>query len=140
MRRYNERVSGPILDRIDIHQNLVPLRRALLSQQGAAGESTALVAARVAQARERQARRLRDTSWLVNAEVAGAYLRKRLPRPHGSELIDRAVVSGQVSARGLDKVLRLSWTLCDLAGRDRPNRNDVAASIALRRGEWAGAA
>ena len=140
VRRYNERVSGPILDRIDIHQNLVPLRRALLSQQGAAGESTALVAARVAQARERQARRLRDTSWLVNAEVAGAYLRKRLPRPHGSELIDRAVVSGQVSARGLDKVLRLSWTLCDLAGRDRPNRNDVAASIALRRGEWAGAA
>lgn len=140
VRRYSERVSGPILDRIDIHQHLAPLRRALLSRSGATGESTTVVAGRVAQARERAARRLRDTSWLVNAEVAGAYLRNGLPRPEGSDLIDRAVISGQVSSRGVDKVLRLSWTLADLAGRDRPNRSDVAAGIALRRGEWVGAA
>ncbi len=135
VRRYGERISGPILDRIDLTHRLAPTRTSYLEIAGARGESSEVVRERVALARERQAHRLRGTSWMTNGEVPGHYLRDHLPLPDGVELLDEALVRGRVSSRGVDRVMRIAWTLCDLAGRDRPSRADVRGALELRRGE-----
>jgi len=134
VRRYRSRVSGPILDRIDIHQLLRPVRLNLLSE-AAAGEPSAVVAARVEEARQRQARRLAPLGLRTNAQVPGAVLRKRLPAPADPELLAGVVQRGQLSVRGVDKVVRLAWTIADLAGADRPGRSELQIALALRRGE-----
>lgn len=138
VRRYQSRVSGPILDRIDLHHHVRPLARSLLANQPP-GESSAQVAARVAEARARQERRLRGTRWLTNGEVSGAWLRKQLPLPDGLGPVDDAVRQGRLSSRGVDKVLRLSWTLADLAGAEKPTASHVRTALAMRRGEDLGA-
>lgn len=138
IRHYRDKVSGPVLDRIDIHQQLFPLRKAVLrAARAVSGESTVVVRDRVRAARERQFARLRGLGWSTNAEVPGPALRSALPLPQGVELLDEAVVRGSLSARGVDKCLRLAWTCADLAGRDVPTRDDVRLALALRRGETA---
>ncbi|WP_420175584.1 YifB family Mg chelatase-like AAA ATPase [Luteococcus sp. OSA5] len=140
VRRYAERISGPILDRIDLHQQLVPVRKAYLKARQSPGESTAVVAQRVAEARLRQARRLAGTPWLTNGEVPGSYLRSGLPSAQGLDLVDHALVTGRLSSRGADKVVRVAWTMADLAGHDRVEREDIAGALALRRAERSAAA
>ncbi len=134
VRRYRERVSGPILDRLDIRQRLHPLTKSYLRVAGK-GESTVAVAERVSSARARQAQRLGPLGRTTNAEVPGAALRRVLPLPVGVDVLEQAVARGQVSARGVDKCLRLAWTMADLAGVDRPQRDHVHAALAMRRGE-----
>jgi magnesium chelatase family protein len=135
VRRYASRVSGPVLDRVDIHQRLRPVRSALLSATDSVGESSAVVADRVAAARDRQRHRLSPLGWSTNAEVPGPVLRKHLPAPVGADLITRALVRGQLSARGVDKVLRLAWTVADLAGAPSPTADHLHTALAMRRGE-----
>ena len=137
VRRYNERLSGPVLDRIDIHHRLLPNLRVMAETM--AGESSSVVAARVHAARERQRDRLVGTPWSTNGEVPGFHLRT-LPTPDGFPLIDEAVRTGRLSARGVDKVVRIAWTLADLAGRDRVGRTDMAAALGLRQDAWGCAA
>ena len=137
VRRYNERLSGPVLDRIDIHHRMLPSTRVL--SQTTAGEASSVVAARVLEARDRQRRRLTGTAWSTNGEVPGFHLRG-LPRPVSMTLVDDAVRSGRLSARGVDKVVRISWTLADLQGHDRPSRTDLAAALGLRQDSWRSAA
>jgi magnesium chelatase family protein len=67
--------------------------------------------------------------------VPGPYLRRQLPLPEGLHAVETAVMRGKLSPRGVDKVLRVAWTLADLAGRDRPGSEDVAVALAMRRGE-----
>ena len=132
-RRYLGRLSGPLLDRIDIQVDVAPVTRASLSLAGDP-ETTAVVAARVAQARARQGARLRGTPWRTNAEVPGSWLRGSdggLPADVRLAL-ERAMDRGALSMRGMDRVLRLAWTLADLAGRERPTTTDVGAALALR--------
>ncbi|OYO22163.1 Mg chelatase-like protein [Enemella dayhoffiae] len=136
VRRYRGRVSGPILDRIDIQQRLMPVRRSLRQPDGDA-ETSAQVLERVLAARDRQRHRLLGTGWRTNGEVPGPYLRTRLPLPQGYEDYDQAVLRGRLSSRGVDKCLRIAWTLADLAGLAAPTRTEVRRSIALRRGEIA---
>lgn len=135
VRRYARRVSGPVLDRIDINQHLTPLRRSFLAAALQAAESSRAVAERVRLARERQARRLDPLGWRTNGEVPGPVLRRQLPLPGGVELLDDAVSRGLLSARGVDKVLRLAWTVADLAGADRPTAGQLRTALAMRRGE-----
>lgn len=135
VRRYAERLSGPILDRIDLTQRLVQTRTAYLELADDRGESSAVVRERVAEARQRQLHRLVGTPWTTNGEVPGHHLRDHLPLPEGIDLLDEALIRGQVSSRGVDRVMRIAWTLADLGGRDRPSRADVRAALELRRGE-----
>jgi magnesium chelatase family protein len=107
----------------------------LLAHGNLPAESSATVAERVVQARDRQAWRLRDTPWSTNAEMPGGYVRQHLPVPGGIDLLDSAVAAGTLSARGMDKVIKLAWTLADLAGFDRPGGDQVAAALGLRMGE-----
>jgi magnesium chelatase family protein len=137
IRRYGEKLSGPIKDRIDVQQPLLPMRKKFLEAALARSEPSAVVAERVAQARDRQRHRLMGTGWQTNAEVSGSYLRRRLPLPDGVELLDRAVSAGTLSPRGVDKVLRVAWTVADLAGLDRPGRQELQVALAMRRGDSA---
>lgn len=134
VRRYLERLSGPIRDRIDITQRLVPMRKSYLRQALRTAEASSVVADRVRGARDRQARRLRGTGWSTNAEVRGSHLRSRLPLPDGLDQLDQAVAQGRLSPRGVDRVLRLAWTVADLAGRDRPSAGDLRTALSMRRG------
>jgi magnesium chelatase family protein len=140
-RRYFSRLSGPLLDRVDLQVDVGPVSRAqLLAAEPA--EGTAAVAERVARARQAQLGRLGGTPWTCNGELPGAWLRAegRLS-PGCTRLLDRALDLGQVTARGYDRVLRAAWTLADLAGRPRPEAGDVDEALALRlRGRTEGGA
>ncbi|HET9519304.1 MAG TPA: YifB family Mg chelatase-like AAA ATPase [Actinoplanes sp.] len=136
-RRYISRISGPLLDRIDLRIELTPLRAAELMTDHTPAESSATVAERVAKARAAAAARWAAGGWRVNAEVPGPQLRRapwRLPPAHTAAL-RRSLDRGSLSARGLDRVLRTAWTIADLDGRDRPDAADVAEAAALRMGE-----
>lgn len=135
--RYAARLSGPVLDRVDVHQRMRPLTSAALlgAELVPKGESSAEVASRVGEARDRARRRLADSPWRVNADVPGSYLRRNLPAPQQADLLEEALAAGRLSARGVDKVLRIAWTLADLAGTDRVGQNQLRAAMALRRGE-----
>lgn len=130
IRRYQERLSGPILDRIDIHQTLQTQQRTV-TRTVAPGESSARIAERVLEARERQRRRLRETPWRTNGELPGNWLRK-LPIPAGMDLLDTALKRGQLSPRGVDRVWKVSWTVADLAGCDRVGTDHLATALAMR--------
>jgi magnesium chelatase family protein len=133
-RRYASRMSGPILDRVDVRAELYRVTRSQLAAV-TGGESTASVAARVHAARERARARLADTPWMTNAEVPGSALRHRFPTPRAAlEPLDSALDSGLLTARGIDRVLRLAWTVADLGGRAAPTRSDVTSAITLRTG------
>jgi magnesium chelatase family protein len=141
-RRYRGRLSGPLLDRIDIQVTLPRVSTAALLS-GDSGESSAAVATRVLRARQAAAARWAGLSGnpgdagLTNAEVPGSELRKRRWRPAGhitSELRQRLEM-GLVSARGYDRVTRLAWTLADLAGQDGPTTDDFNIALNMRTGE-----
>jgi magnesium chelatase family protein len=132
-RRYVSRISGPLLDRVDLQVWLLPVTPADLLTGAAAAEPTEAVAARVAAARATAAARLAGTGWRTNAEVPGPELRTRWRLPAAvTASADRALDRGELSARGYDRVLRLAWSICDLAGRERPDPTDIAEAVTLR--------
>ncbi|GAA4299316.1 magnesium chelatase family protein [Actinomadura luteofluorescens] len=131
-RKYASRLSGPLLDRIDLKLELTPASRAELRYDLEFAESSKVVAERVMLARERTMRRLAGTPWRSNSEVPGPELRRRFTPPqdamHGA---DEALHRGTLSARGLDRVLRVAWTIADLAGHDEPGPDDVGGALTL---------
>lgn len=127
-RRYFGKLSGPLLDRVDLQLEVPPARAA-----DAPGEATATVARRVAAARAAQLDRWRGTGWRTNAEVPGRAVQARLGADRALVAdLDRAVDRGRLSLRGADRVLRVAWTVSDLDGRGAPRRADVAHALALR--------
>ncbi|MEV8069312.1 YifB family Mg chelatase-like AAA ATPase [Streptomyces sp. NPDC085995] len=135
IRRYQARISGPLLDRVDLRVEAEPVTRAELALRGARGESTAAVAGRVRAARERAAARLADTPWRANAEVPGHELRTRWhAAPGAMDEAERGLERGMLTARGLDRVLRVAWTIADLRGHARPDAGDVTLALQLRTG------
>jgi magnesium chelatase family protein len=135
-RNYQSRLSGPLRDRIDILVELDVVSRAVLTE-AATGESTAVVRARVEAARDRARHRLRGTPWSTVGEIPGPTLRRRWPLSAAAmrpllAMVDRKTLS----TRGYDRVLRVAWTIADLAGHDRPTAEDVEESWVLRGGKW----
>ncbi|MFD5975768.1 YifB family Mg chelatase-like AAA ATPase [Streptomyces bacillaris] len=140
VRRYQARLSGPLLDRVDLRVEVEPVDRAALLKQGGRGEPTAVVAARVREARARAAERLAGTPWTTNSEVPGHELRTRLlAAPGALAAAERDLERGLLTARGLDRVLRVAWTVADLRGAPRPEARDVAVALELRTGIQRGA-
>ncbi|MEU7501916.1 YifB family Mg chelatase-like AAA ATPase [Streptomyces griseofuscus] len=135
IRRYQARLSGPLLDRVDLRVEIDPVTRAQLTAPGARGESTATVADRVRAARERTVARLTGTPWRTNSEVPGRELRSRFQAVSGAmDEAERNLERGVLTARGIDRVLRVAWTVADLVGHDRPDATDVALALQLRTG------
>ena len=131
-RRYLGRLSGPLLDRVDVKVRLQPTSRREMLYDRKHAEASAVVAARVAAARERAAHRLAGTPWRLNAEIPGAELRHSFPpEPGALRSLDRAMELGQASARGADKIVRVAWSLADLAGKPRPGAGEVDLAISL---------
>ena len=131
-RRYLGRISGPLLDRVDVKLELEPVSRKELLSDRNFSESSQTVALRVSQARERAAYRLRGTPWRLNGEVPGSELRRTWPPAPGSlAVLERSLERGLITARGVVKVIRVAWTVADLAGRPRPTRDDCDAALGL---------
>jgi magnesium chelatase family protein len=138
-RRYLARLSGPLLDRVDLQVEVLAVSRAEMSC-AVPPEPTRAVAARVLGARQAQQARLAGTPWSTNGELPGSWLRGplRLP-PAVTADLDRGLDRGSLSIRGYDRVLRAAWTVADLAGLTVPGRDEVGQALVLRqRGQVAG--
>lgn len=131
-RRYLARMSGPLLDRVDIQLQVERVSLADFGQAGAE-EDTATVARRVRGARARQLERLAPYGLETNAQVPGRILRGELRLPAAvTRILDHSLERGVLTARGYDRVLRLAWTLADLGYREQPDANDIGQALGLR--------
>lgn len=130
IRLYEASLGGPVRDRIDIHVTLRRPSKADLRRGGSS--SSGQLKQAVAEARERQAHRLAGIGLARNADVPGSWLRRNTPI-QGVTLtrIDEGLSKGQLSLRGYDRILRLAWSIADLAARDRPSDDDIAAAFML---------
>lgn len=134
-RRYLARLSGPLLDRVDLQVRTDPVSRAELLADQRNVESTDVVAKRVLAARQRASERLGCSPWRTNSEIPGRELRSRwAPARNAMVAAERALDAGRLSARGLDRVLRVAWTLADLAERPIPGADEIDEALYLRLG------
>ena len=134
---YQSKISGPLLDRIDIHIEVEALKVAELSRI-APGERSDAVAARVASARDIQTSRARVVTAGqpagTNCEASGEYLNAiAQPDDEGQVLLNRAMEQFHLSARGYYRVLRLARTLADLEASDAVRKIHIAEAISFRR-------
>jgi magnesium chelatase family protein len=135
---YQAKLSGPLLDRIDLHVD-VPAVSATNLALPPPSEGSAQVAARVARAREIQRRHYdalgpEGTKIGSNAEADGEILDKvATPDQSGRNLLTRAVENFKLSARGYHRVLRAARTLADLAGKDGVGQSEIAEALSYRR-------
>ncbi|MEP6599788.1 MAG: YifB family Mg chelatase-like AAA ATPase [Actinomycetota bacterium] len=140
-RRYQQRLSGPLLDRLDLRVYVDAVPHAELLGEPVQREASSVVACRVAAARAAATNRWGERGWRTNAEVPGSALRARPWRLGRSALVaaERHLERGELSARGFDRVLRLAWTIADLGGNAIPDAGDVSEAVFFRTGttSWA---
>jgi magnesium chelatase family protein len=130
-RRYLGKLSGPLMDRVDLRVQMNPVRAGAFSAVD--GESTAQVRHRVAAARGAAAERWRPHGFRTNAEVSGALLRRKFRLSNAAMTpLRTALDRGLLSVRGVDRSLRVAWSLADLAGRATPGLDEVAAALSFR--------
>lgn len=134
-RRYLGRLSGPLLDRVDIRLDVPRVTAAQLRlATDAPVTSSAAARERVCEARERARRRLADKPWRLNARAPGSWLRgDGAPAAGSTAGLDRALERGALTMRGYDRALRLAWTLADLDGVDRPGLDQIGRALYLRK-------
>ena len=138
--RYMGRISGPLMDRIDLHVEVTPVTPAELSR-AEPGEPSAAIRERVVRAREVQQRRFRGvegvhTNAMMNAAMLREYCR---PDAAGAALLERAMERLSLSARAYDRILKVARTIADLAGRERITAQEIAEAVGYRsldRGNW----
>jgi magnesium chelatase family protein len=128
--RHRRRLSGPLLDRIDL---LVPMTRAGPGAEEAPLTSSMHVRERVAAARERQALRLAGEGVHLNAHMSAAMLERQVRLAEkGQAMLRQALERGLLSTRGQHRALRVARTIADLRGSDRVQARDLGAALALR--------
>ena len=138
--RYMGRISGPLMDRIDMHIEVTPVEPSEL-QSAEEGERSAVVRERVMRAREIQRRRFEGIEGVhTNARMNSAMVRQYCTLDEASDrLLKRAMERLSLSARAFDRILKVSRTIADLAGREQIAQSDVAEAIGYRsldRGNW----
>ena len=136
IRRYATRLSGPLRDRIDIELQVTRVSASRAMTGDRADITSERARELVVEARSRAAARWRGSPWRRNGDVPGTRLRQpdvRIDTEARSPL-DRALERGALTLRGYDRVLRLAWTMADLAGVDRPGRDEVGRALYLKRG------
>ena len=130
IRRYRARISGPLLDRIDLHVDVQRLPPADLRPDAPAGESSAEVRTRVEAARTRQLQRAGKTNAMLGQAETDAWCRLA---PPDQALLERAVESLQLSARSTHRILRVARTIADLAGGPGIATAHLTEAIGYRR-------
>ncbi|MEV8219628.1 YifB family Mg chelatase-like AAA ATPase [Microbacterium sp. NPDC077391] len=136
IRRYAGRLSGPLRDRVDIDLQVARVSASRATSGERSTMSTSEARERVARARAAAAERWRASPWRVNGEVPGERLRQgalRLP-PAVRAPLDRALERGAVTLRAYDRVLRIAWTLSDLAGLSSPGADQLGHALFLKKG------
>ena len=131
---YQGRISGPLLDRIDLHVD-VPAVDTLSMLTPADAESSATVAARVNKARERQQARFTrmGIEARTNAQVSGEKLQEMVPlNAEARALLENATKNLQLSMRGLTRVLRIARTIADLEAAEEVSRTHLAEALSYR--------
>jgi magnesium chelatase family protein len=130
---YQSKVSGPLLDRIDLHVEVEGVSAADLAVPPSA-EGSAEVAARVAAARLHQTARLSNSSLRTNADLDGELLEAfATPDEPGQRLLAQAVAAMHLSARGYTRILRVARTIADLSGSESVKRMHIAEALSYRR-------
>jgi magnesium chelatase family protein len=133
VQRYLGKLSGPLLDRIDLHVSVSRVTFDELVQNGSAVESSAVIRQRVELARERQTARLREMGIATNAAVPAAFVRRVCALEHDAlALLESAVSRGTLSARAFDRVARVARTIADLAVSPSIEREHVAEALVYR--------
>ena len=132
-RRYLARLSGPLIDRIDITLSMrVPSQADLACESHFNSHS---LKDKVCEARERAAHRLKGTGWRLNRDVAGSWIRSlHPPSAQILSMIDHSVDQGRLSMRGADRLLRLMWTCADYSGKNSIGLDEFSAALQLRQG------
>ena len=141
--RYLRNLSGPLRDRIDISLSTTSAGALVTSTPSAPAESSAAIAERVLAARDRAKRRWAKAgvSATTNARVPGAVLRRDFPADEeGMGVISKALGDGIITQRGVDRILRLAWTVADVGGVDKPRLAEVMDALDLRATVEAGVA
>ncbi|WP_404291068.1 YifB family Mg chelatase-like AAA ATPase [Glutamicibacter arilaitensis] len=131
-RRYFSKLSGPLLDRIDLQVRMNALTgQQLLGRD--AGESSAQVRERVLQARARAAQRLNPWGLNCNARMSAKILRQELHYPQATQrALERVSEQADLSARGMDRMLRVAWTVADQQEHQAPTVDDLDAALHFR--------
>ena len=134
IQRYVGRISGPLMDRIDIHVDVPAVRFKEMSERGtAAGEGSAALRARVLAARERQHERLRVEGVFSNAQMSPRQIRRFCKLNEECErLLEQAMTRQGLSARAYDRILKVSRTIADLEGSDEICTAHVAEAVGYR--------
>ena len=130
---YQSRLSGPLLDRIDLHVTVEPVPpRDMASAHPS--ETSAQVASRIAAARAIQTQRLEDTPYRTNAELNGEALETfATPDDAGAKLLLQAAEAMKLSARAYTRTLRVARSIADLAGAETIARPHIAEALSYRR-------
>ena len=140
IRKYLGRVSGPVLDRIDLCVEISPVNITKLRQPG--GESSAAIRERVMKARHRQEERFSGTTCHFNGDIKAAEMEQYCPLgPAEQKLMEKAYETMQFSARGYHRILRVARTIADLAGEERIREEHLLEAVCYRTGDciyWGG--
>ena len=133
MQRYLSRISGPLLDRIDIHIEVTPVPFEKLSEERN-GESSAVIRKRVIAARELQTKRFKDSKKVhYNAQMNTKQIRKHCALDEASKtLLKTAMERLNLSARAYDRILKVSRTIADIEGVEKINGNHISEAIQYR--------
>ncbi|EMI55207.1 ATP-binding protein [Rhodopirellula sallentina] len=131
--RYMGKISGPLLDRIDIHIEVPAVPFEELSAKSASSESSAMMRENVVRAREAQAERFRDSPVRYNAQMTSRQVRQYCElEPASVQLLRAGVESLGLSARAHDKILRVARTIADIAGSGTIGEEHLAEAISYR--------
>ena len=143
VKQYLNKISGPLMDRIDLHVEVVPVSYTELARGGRCGESSATIARRVVAARTLQGQRFRKFRDIhCNAQMPSRLVRDTCPLDEaGRRMLETAMDRLQLSARAYDRILKVARTVADLACSERVAPQHLAEAIQFRtldRGNWAG--